>query len=107
MRRSILRAFRARFTRRAQRGEYLLDECQQLVQCLEVDGAPAHNMLSASAKGVACPQRFMGELHDESVVRREPAPPRSVRFQLMPGGGIGGLTALPSFQRATGRGRES
>jgi hypothetical protein len=31
------------------------------------------------------------------VIRQEPAPFWSVRFQLMPGGGIGGLTALPSL----------
>jgi hypothetical protein len=55
-----------------------------------VRGAAAHNMLGASAEGVLRPQRFAGELHDESVIRREPVPPRSVRFQLMPSGGIGG-----------------
>jgi hypothetical protein len=70
-------------------------------------GAAAHNMLCASPEGVVRPERFAGELHDEGAVRRELSPPRSVRFQLMPGGGIGGLTALPSFQRAIGRRWES
>jgi hypothetical protein len=93
--------------RLAQPGQFALDERQQLFHCLEMRGAAAYNMLRASAEGVVRPPRFAGELHDESVVRREPAPPRSVRFQLMPGGGIGGLTALPSFQLATGRGSES
>jgi hypothetical protein len=72
-----------------------------------VSGAAAYDVLRASAERVVGPQRFTRELHDKGVVGREPPPPRSVRFQLMPGGGIGGLTALPSFQRATGRGRES
>ena len=81
MRRSPLRrasslcASPARLTSRAQPGQLALDERQQLVYSLEVHGAAAHDMLRTSAERIVCPQRFAGELHDEGVARREPAPP--------------------------------
>jgi hypothetical protein len=97
-RQSSLRASSARLTSRAQPGQLALDERQQLVYCLEVGGASAHDMLGASAERVRRSPRFAGELHDESVVRQEPAPLRSVRFQLMPSGGIrvNGTPVLPA-----------
>ena len=66
------------FTRLSQRGQHMLDEHQQLVDRLEVSGAAAYDVLSPPTERIVRPPRFAGELQDESVVRQEPAPPRSV-----------------------------
>jgi hypothetical protein len=93
--------------RRPQPVQLALDKCNQLIDGLEVDGTAAHDMLRASAERIVRPQRLAGKLHDESVVRQEPAPARSVRFQLKPNGGIRGLMKLPGLELAIGQGAES
>lgn len=71
-----------------------LDESEQLVQRLEMRGAAGYDVFHASAERIVRPHRLAGELHDEGVVRGEPAALWSVRFQVMPSRGIGRLTAL-------------
>ena len=67
-----------RLIRLPQPSQGLPDERQQLIQRLEVRGTAADDVFRASAERIARPPRFAGELQDESVVRQEPAPPRSV-----------------------------
>ena|SRR5215813_4005017 len=65
---------RIRLIRLAQPSQHALDEHQQLIERLVVRGVAAYDVLCASAERIACPPRFARELHDEGVVRGEPAP---------------------------------